>query len=150
MWPISRGRLAGFTLIELMITVAIVGILMAVAIPSFVEQMRKGRRSDAMVLLLDAYNRQEQYMLDNSTYSADMTKLGFGASPAISEEGHYLVKVVTPSASCPINRCYELQARPVSGGHQADDKRCAVFSMNFRGQQKALDASSNDTTTECW
>ncbi len=79
----------GFTLIELVIVIVIVGILMAVALPGYQESMRKGRRADAKAGLMDAVNRQERFMLDRSAYTRDMDELGFGADPMISEEGHY-------------------------------------------------------------
>ena len=58
----------GFTLIELMVTVAIVAILLAVALPSFQNQMRKGHRSEAQSEMMDIANRQEQFLLANRTY----------------------------------------------------------------------------------
>ena len=63
-----RSRSRGFTLMEVMMVVVIVAILAAIAYPSYQEQVRKSRRSDAKQALMDAVNRQEQYILDHSTY----------------------------------------------------------------------------------
>jgi type IV pilus assembly protein PilE len=95
------GRLAhGVTLIELMVAVAIVAILAAIAYPSYEAQLRKSRRAEAMELLLDVASRQEQFMLNHSTYTATLgaTGLGYGASRIAdgklqSENGYYALTV---------------------------------------------------------
>jgi type IV pilus assembly protein PilE len=65
----------GFTLIELMIVVAIISILAAVAYPSYVNQTKKARRSDAQQLMLDISNREEQYLLDVRAYTNNPTNM---------------------------------------------------------------------------
>lgn len=137
---------AGFTLVELVIVVVIVGILMAIAMPGYQESMRKGRRADAKAGLMDAANRQERFMLDRSSYTTDMTELGFGADPMISEEGHYSIDVEAPDTDCPIATCYVLKATPVAGGAQADDARCSSFSLSSGGAKTATGTGAG----ECW
>jgi type IV pilus assembly protein PilE len=137
---------AGFTLVELVIVVVIVGILMAIALPGYQESMRKGRRADAKAGLMDAANRQERFVLDRSSYTTDMTELGFGADPMISEEGHYSIDVESPDADCPIATCYVLTATPVAGGAQADDARCSSFSLSSGGAKTATGTGAS----ECW
>ena len=69
----------GFTLIEVMIAVAIVGILAAIALPSFQAHLRKGRRADTQAFMMDLANRQQQYLLDARSYALDaafVTTLG--------------------------------------------------------------------------
>ncbi|SUI59715.1 Pilin [Shewanella morhuae] len=81
----------GFTLIEVMITVVIVGILVSIAYPSYTQYVIKSARSEGVAAVMRVANLQEQYYLDNRTYTTDMTKLGLDKSPFITEHGHYSV-----------------------------------------------------------
>jgi type IV pilus assembly protein PilE len=74
-----------------MIAVAIVGILVAIAVPSYQEHLRKGRRADAQAFLTQVAQRQQQYLLDARTYAADLTELNL--SPPASVSDHYTVSI---------------------------------------------------------
>lgn len=137
---------AGFTLVELMIVIVIVAILLTVALPTYQDSMRKGRRADAKAGLMDAANRQERFMLDRSTYTVDMRELGFASDPALSEEGHYSIDVKAPDGDCPIATCYVLTASPVAGGLQSDDTWCSRFILRSTGARTA----EGSAAAECW
>ncbi|MGI2027909.1 type IV pilin protein [Endozoicomonas acroporae] len=89
------GKASGFTLIELIIAVVIVGILASIAVPSYQNAIQNGRRAEGQTALLDIAGRQEQFFLDNHQYTADLRNLGLGANPFISDEGWYSI-----SAAC--------------------------------------------------
>jgi type IV pilus assembly protein PilE len=72
----SEKKNSGFTLIEVLIVVAILGILMSIAVPAYNEYVRRAHRAAAQQFLLDVAQRQEQYLLDNRQYA---TILGAGA-----------------------------------------------------------------------
>lgn len=141
-----RGLSAGFTLIEVVIVIVVVGILMAIALPSYQNSMNKGRRADAKEGLMDAANRQERFMLDRSIYTDNMQNLGFGADPALSTEGHYNIDVEAPDPNCPIATCYILKATPVAGGVQNDDEFCTSFSLKSTGAKTA----EGSAPSQCW
>lgn len=141
-------RVAGFTLIEVMIVVVIVAILLSVALPGYQESMRKGRRADAKAALMDVANRQERLMLDRSTYTIEMADLGFGTAPnptMISQEGHYGI-TAAPCAGGTIATCYVLTATAIENGAQDGDARCLTFVLASTGAKTA----TGSTPTECW
>jgi type IV pilus assembly protein PilE len=142
----SRGRhTRGFTLIEVMIVVVIVAILAAVGLPAYQDSLQKGRRTDGMSALLDAANRQEQLMLDRSTYTLDMTDIGFPADPMVSEEGFYTIDATNQPCG-DITLCYTLTATPVAGGPQGNDTRCATLSLDSNGSRTATGTAAD----QCW
>lgn len=77
-----RIRQRGLTLIELMITVAIVGILASVAYPSYESYVRKSRRSAAQQAMLEISSKQEQYLLDARSYTTTLGSSGLNVSPS--------------------------------------------------------------------
>ena len=79
----NTKRAAGFTLIELMITVAIVGILASIAYPNYQNYLLKGRRGAAQAFLLQVAQRQQQYFLDNRSFAPDLTTLGVTTPPEV-------------------------------------------------------------------
>lgn len=125
-------KLKGFSLIELMIVVAIVAILAAIAIPSYSSSVEKGRRADGKAALAGAVALQErQYSLTNQ-YSNDISILG----GATSNEGFYTLSVdyTAFSGACASDKdCYTLTATAI--GAQASDTACAVLTVDSFGKK---------------
>lgn len=121
----------GFSLIELMIAVAIVAILAAIAYPAYNEQVTKARRSDAHSALLNMAALMEHYYTENNTYAgASIANIGANAT---SSEGHYNMSIGNLSATT-----YTLTATPT--GAQASDTTCGALTLtntNVKGPNPA-------------
>src|SRR5690554_3387041 len=106
----------GFTLIELMIVVVIIGILSSIALPSYQQYTMRANRTDGMSAIQMLLDAQERYYADHISYTADLTKLGL-ADPYATPEGHYSIK----ASSCGggLSQCVELTT--TAQGSQAKD-----------------------------
>lgn len=103
-------RQTGFTLIELMIAVAIVGILTMIAYPSYQGYLLKGNRASAQAFLMNVAQRQQQYFLDNRAYAPDLTTLLVTTPLIPNDVSPYYTIDVTTSAGPPPG--FTITARP--------------------------------------
>lgn len=117
----------GFTLIELMITVAVIGILAAVAYPSYQSYLIKGRRASAQSHLMDIAQRQQQYLLDARSYAPDLTTLNLTTPTDVST--YYTITITKPAATPPT---FTATATPKAGTPQATD---VTLSIDNTGQK---------------
>lgn len=116
----------GFNLVELMIGVAVVGIIAAVAIPSYTSQTMEARRAEGTEMLLSVASSLQNYFSDRQRYTVNFTGappagLGLDAYPVPSVNNGYYSITITNPAGCPITSCFELVATPVAGGPQVSD-----------------------------
>ncbi len=132
---INTKQVAGFTLIELMITVAIIGILAAIAYPSYTEYVLRGNRTEGQALLSDAAARQERYYAQNNTYADTLAKLGYASGN--SANGLYVLSTPTGTASA-----YTLLAAT-----QRTDARCGDLGLNQAGTKTETGTGS---VADCW
>ncbi|MES2673265.1 MAG: type IV pilin protein [Pseudomonadota bacterium] len=148
-----RKNNQGFTLIELMISVAIVATLSALAFNSYQRTVLAAGRTDAMVALSDVAQRMQRCFTAQSTYKPTATGVCAVADSAvatagiISTDGLYKINLVNDTSYTAT--AYVLTATPVTGKRQAKDTACTSFSLNQIGVKTAK-KSTTDNTAECW
>ena len=138
-------RVAGFTLIETMITTAIVAILAMIAYPSFMQSLRNSNRSDAQAALARVSVNMERFFATNGAYTTDSTLLGLqvDGGTARSDANHYTVTVAAGPTG--IASSYIVTATAAAGDMQTHDEGCTVLSLDSQGRRLP---DPNDS--RCW
>lgn len=124
------SRQWGFTLIEVIVTVAIVGILASVALPSYTQYIIRSNRSAVQQFMLDIANREEQFVLDVRSYTTTIGAGGLNMSTPPEVTGKYTLAVTLPGLTCTVAAPgYCINATPVVGGMQASDGTLTLDSL---------------------
>lgn len=151
----SKTCLKGFTLIEIMIVVAIIAIVAAIAFPAYQDSVRKSRRADARAVLLEAAQFMERFYTANFCYSNQRNAAGCaGAAVALPA-----ALTVSPRGSAPGTQYYNIQfaaGQPTATtfrldatpqGAQSGDTGCGTLSLTNTGQKIV---SGTKPVDECW
>jgi len=121
-------HIKGFTLIELMIVVAVVAILTAVAIPSYKDYIIKGNRAAAQAFMVNVENREKQYLLDVRAYSNVLGSTGLGLTSPDNVDKFYSITIATSSAP----PTFTITATPRAATRQANDGNLTLDSTGAK------------------
>lgn len=131
-------RSYGITLLEMVIVVAIIGILGAIAYPSYQERALRAKRTDAKAALINIAGQQERFFLKNNAFTSDLADLGVETT----QNEFYSLSLLNVSDST-------FTAKAEAEGGQANDTKCGTLSIDQLGRKSASDGT-NDTSKECW
>jgi type IV pilus assembly protein PilE len=148
--PAAPRKAAGFTLIELMIAVAVVGLLVAIAYPSYTKQITRGQRTAGQDFAMDVAQREEQYILDNvgaGLYTQSLAALGYATLPP-EVAPYYQAPVFTISVTPPAT--YSIALTPVAGSRLAQVNDGTLY-VNSAGQRfRSIQGTGNyNPATDC-
>lgn len=140
----TQAKSKGFTLIELMIVVVVLGVLAAIALPAYQDYTKRARRADAKTSLLELQMAMEKWRANNPSYTTDMTDLGYaGASNQPSKEGYYILDI--PSATSAAGYTLTAAINPATA-QKGDD--CGTFTVTVSTGGESYTAAGNDNN--CW
>lgn len=121
----KKNKHQGFTLIELMITVAVIGILVAIGLPAYNDSVRKANRSDAEAVMMDLASREQQMLVDTRSYVNTVSALRTSVPPKV--QNNYSIAITLGTGSAPT---FSITATPQ--GSQAKDS-CGQLSLDNNG-----------------
>ena len=145
-----NSRQRGVTLIELLVVMMIIGILAAIAIPSYRAYIMRSQRSDAKDALLALATQQEKFYLQCNTYATGIAAAnncaGGNLQGAVaSKNGWYNLAIDVANVTS-----YTISAAAAAGGRQFQDVACRTFRVTDRGIRTAFDSGGADNTAGCW
>lgn len=137
---VANRRTNGFTLIEMMVVVAVVAILVAIAVPSYQEQVRKSRRGQAQADLVELAQRAERFHTVNNSYANFWASVpaAHRVSPRDGSSAFYNIGISGDAANT-----FVLTATPIAGTGQAAD-RCGAMTINQAGRKTHATGSDSE------
>jgi len=123
---------SGYSLIELMVVVIIIGLIAAISFPNYSDYVTRSNRTEAMELLTEIMSAQQRYATKNRTYTVTPANIGY-AAPVNTTNGFYVITFGTCGAAVSIRRCVLLTATPPVDGRQEAD---GVITLNSRGARQ--------------
>ena len=140
----------GVTLVELLVVLAIVGVLASLAWPSYRQYVVRAHRSEAIEALLATAAEQERFLFHFGRYAEDFAGAAGSPGPGLpigpeSRGGRYRLALSLDPAGH-----YTASAQPVTGGGQELDRACAEFRIRADGLRTAFGADGRNSTEECW
>lgn len=142
-----KKRLAGFTLIELMMTVAVIGILAAIALPAYQEHVRRTNRAEAKSILLEMAQLLERNFTESNRYDLKSDATSFTLPVTQSPKTGTAKYTIQFAAGTPTQNTYTLQAIPT--GAMASDT-CATLTLTHTGIKGTTADPSIITAADCW
>lgn len=156
-FPPRRRAQGGFTLIELMIAVAIIGILLRLAVPAYLNSVKKTRRTDAKTALLDIAQREERYLSTSNIYTTSAPLLGYSTGTVTASApmsvlsggtAYYQMSVVVPDPNSGSSSPTSFAATAVRLGSQTSDTQCGDYTITNTGKQTVANATGS--AADCW
>jgi type IV pilus assembly protein PilE len=157
-----KSQARGFSLMELMITVVIIGILAGLAYPAYQRHIQETRRSDAHNALSQVVNDLEKFYSECSVYTSNLTAtprsctvpgggtLGRGANANLSMNQYYQLTIDLPGVAGVPAGGYRITATTRAAAAQANDTTCATLSIDSTGTRRATKSDASDSSGLCW
>lgn len=143
---VPRRRRSGFTLLELMVVLVVMGILAALAVTSYSRYGFRARRADGQKLLMGIASAEERYFAQHNAY-ADLATIGYStAATATSENSYYTAAVNVTTINAVAAQAFTATATPVPGSSQARDT-CGALTVTDTGAKGSTGTTTNGS---CW
>lgn len=152
-WSVTIKNRKGFTLIEVMVTVAVLAILSAIAYPLYESQSRKGKRPAAMALMEEVAQAEQRYFSHMNTFTITVTDLP-GIKSATSAGGYYSI-TVAPAAAGSIANSFVVTAEPLTADQKKDScQKLTLTDREVRGGSRidstGKSVSDSEARVICW